>query len=167
MVAGNESAPNPRQPAAEVLQAVTASDIEDFARLLPQLSDRSLTDEEIAANLLHTVMSPSSKVVVIRDDEGRVQASATGNLIRSPTGVKGWVDDVVTDKDHRGRGYNTVLMHALHDWFAESGASSANLTSKPERTAARRYYEWLGYGLRETGVFRKRLHQSIGSAALE
>lgn len=163
MVTGNEFASNPQRPVAEALQTITSSDVEDFARLLSQLTDRPLTEEEIAHNLLNTVASPTSRIVVIRDGADRVQASATGTICLIPTGKKGWVDDVVTDRAHRRRGYSRILMHSLHDWFAQNGVVSVNLTSAPEREEAWRHYEGLGYRRRDTAVFRTRL----GSAALE
>jgi len=67
------------------------------------------------------------------------------------------VDDVVTDQEFRGYGCATIMMQALHGWFAENGASSVELTSRPEREEARRLYAKLGYHLLKTGVFRARL----------
>lgn len=163
MSVGSETAPTP--PTVEVLSSLTAADVEDFARLLPQLSSTPRTEAEIAQNLHGALNSPTSRIVVIRGDDGRIKASATGNLCPIPTGYKPWVDDVVTDQEHRGRGYGRRLMDTLHDWFEEIGAPYANLTSTPDKAAAGSLYEDMGYRERRTRVYRLLL--PVGSTATE
>jgi GNAT superfamily N-acetyltransferase len=149
----------------EQLTELTPSDVDDFAALLPQLSSKELTSAEIADNLLATIESPNSAVFVVRGEDGRIRASATGGLCRIPTGIKAWVDDVVTDERHRGNGYGAALMDAVHGWMLEQGATSSNLTSKPERVAAGGLYERLGYVQRNTRVYRAAL--PAGQAAVK
>jgi len=132
------------QPTVEVLTALTDADVQDYARLLPQLSSTPRTEDVIKQNLERSLESPTSRTFVIRDEDGRIQASATGNLCPIPTGLKPWVDDVMTDQEHRGKGYGAMLMGALHGWFQEAGAPYANLTSTPDKGAAGRLYERLG-----------------------
>ncbi len=146
-------------PMVEILTTLTSQDVEDFQRLLPQLSSRELPPPEvIEAKLLAACNSgnPDSRVVVIRD-QGRIRASATGNICRIPSGEKPWIDDVVTDKAYRGRGFGHQLMEALHEWFEERGISSVNLTSNPHREAAGALYEAMGYRQLDTRVYRKDL----------
>ncbi len=152
MTAAHEAAAP--SPAVEVLNSLSPADVEDFARLLPQLSSTPRTLEEIGQNLQGVLDSPTSRIVIIRDEDGRIQGSATGNLCPIPTGHKAWVDDVVTDENHRGQGYAGMLTEALHDWFRENGLASANLTSKPSRVAAGSLYDRMGYEQRDTRVYR-------------
>lgn len=160
----NETVANP--PVVEVLTALTPTDVADFARLLPQLSSTSRTEAEIAQNLHGAISSPTSRIVVIRDEAGRIQASATGNLCPIPTGNKPWIDDVVTDEGHRGLGYGGTLTEALEEWFAENGIASSNLTSNPSRVTAGSLYERMGYRERDTRVYRKILPK-VGSTAID
>jgi len=162
MTRTNETVPSP--PTVEVLSSLTDADIQDFARILPQLSSTPRTEEEIRLNLQRGIDSPTSRTLVIRDD-GRIQASATGNLAPIPTGFKPWVDDVVTDELYRGKGYGARLMEALHGWFEENGAPYANLTSTPDKVAAGGLYERLGYRQRNTRVYR--LILPVGSVAIK
>lgn len=152
-------------PLVETLTEVAAQDVEDFARLLPQLSSKALPSMEVIAERLQAAANPEnedSRVVVIRDESGRIQASATGNICRIPTGEKAWIDDVVTDKEHRGKRYGRQLMESLHEWFAERGISSVNLTSRPTRGEAGNLYESMDYAERDTRVYRK----PLGAAAV-
>ena len=165
MSADIEKAPD--LPTVEVLQgALTADDAQDFDKLLQQLSSTPRTPEEVAHNVQRTLDSPQSRIVVIRDQEGRIKATATGNLCLMPTGQKGWIDDVVTDKSGRGRGYGGLLTGALEEWFTEHGATHAHLTSRPSREEAGSLYAKRGYAERDTRVYRKIL-PGLGAAATE
>jgi hypothetical protein len=94
-------------PEVEVLDLVLYDDVLDFMRLLPQLSSKPLPSFDVVATRLLAAANQNnadSRVVIIRDEAGRIQASATGTICRIPTGEKPWVDDVVTDENYRGRG---------------------------------------------------------------
>jgi len=152
------------QPTPEVLTELTQRDVEDVTRLLGQLSSKQRDEAEVALNMHGVLSSPNSRTVVVRDENGRIQATATGNLCPIPTGNKAWVDDVVTDSMSRGKGYGWMVTEALHDWFVENGILSANLTSLPSRDTAGALYERMGYEQRETRVYRVQL--SAGAAAV-
>lgn len=150
-------------PAVEILSAITPQDVQDFKRLLAQLSSKPLPESSVIEERLNLAINPEnpdSCVVVIRDQNGMIQATATGNICRIPTGAKSWIDDVVTDREYRGRGYGRQLMEALHSWFEERGVDSVNLTSKPIREKAGGLYESMGYIPRDTRVYRKSLGQT-------
>ena len=152
------------RPEVEVLTDITSSVVEDFQRLLPQLTSSKLPEADVLEAQLRAAVdpqNPDSRVVVIRDAEGRIQASATGNICRIPTGVKAWIDDVVTDEAHRGCGYGGQLMEALHTWFEERAVPSVNLTSNPNRKTAGDLYERMGYQERKTRVYRRLGHAAV------
>ena len=160
-----ETSPTP--PPVEVLESLSATDVEDFARLLPQVSSTPRTAEEIKLYLQRALDSPTTRVVVIRDAEGRIQATATGNLVPIPTGYKPWIDDVVTDEHHRGQGFGDQVTEALEDWVRDMGGPYVNLTSQPFRNAAGNLYAKRGYRERNTRVYRLPLGAAATSAALE
>lgn len=147
-------------PSPELFTEVTPADVDDFVELLPQLSSKPFTPEGVAANLQATLDSPTTVVFVVRVN-GRIRAAATGNVCPIPTGAKAWVDDVVTHEDHRGQGYGGDLMEAVHGWMTERGVTSVNLTSTPDRVAAGGLYESLGYGERDTRVYRAALPAGV------
>lgn len=121
-------------------------------RLLPQLSAHAVSLSE--ADLVRLVQNPTTKVFLGRDEEGEVQAMATLSLMLIPTGMKAWVEDVVVDENCRGRGYGRQLLTHLIAEARRLGATSVNLTSKPERLAANRLYRSLGFQPRQTNVYR-------------
>lgn len=121
-------------------------------RLLPQLSAHAVTLSE--ADLMRLIQNPTTQVFLGRDEEGEVQAMATLSLMLIPTGVKAWIEDVVVDENCRGRGYGRQLLTHLIAEARRLGATSVNLTSKPERLAANRLYRSLGFQPRQTNVYR-------------
>jgi len=153
-------------PAVEALTHITDQDVLDYARLLPQLSPTENTLEEIADNLNRLVVSDHSKTMVIRDQDGRIQATASASFYPLPIGIRAWIDNVVVDVHSRGRGYARQLTEALHDWLQAQGATSVNLTSGPSRKTAGEIYMGMGYVERETRVFRKELVSHVGASAL-
>jgi ribosomal protein S18 acetylase RimI-like enzyme len=75
-------------------------------------------------------------------------------VFRIPTGVRGWIEDVVVDSSMRGRGVGELLTREAMRLAFERGAETIDLTSRPSREAARRLYEKMGFVVRDTSVFR-------------
>ncbi len=125
-------------------------------RLIPQLSPETmpLTESSFKAVLGNS----QSRLFALYDEEANLCAMATLCLALSPTGLKAWVEDVVVDKACRGRGYAKQLLLHLEKEARLLHAKTVNLTSRPERTAANRLYAALGYEVRKTNVYRKRLN---------
>jgi len=109
------------------------------------------------ANLEEILDSPATRLLVARDDEGAVVGSLTLVTFRIPTGVGVWIEDVVVDEAARGRGTGEALMREGVELAASTGARRVNLTSTPDRVAANRLYQRLGFEQRETNVYRLEL----------
>jgi len=83
-----------------------------------------------------------------------------GSLIIHRVPVRGRVariEDVVIDSQYRGRGYGKMLTRELLKIAKDKNIHEINLTSKPERVAARKLYESMGFKLLDTGVFLLKL----------
>jgi ribosomal protein S18 acetylase RimI-like enzyme len=144
----------------EVATELTDELVEAFARLVPQLSDRAAgpTSGELAAIL----QAPSTRVLLARDDD-RIVGTLTLALFRIPTGVRASIEDVVVDESARGQGAGAALTREAIRLAADAGAATVDLTSRPDRTAANRLYEKLGFSRRETNVYRYEVGDSNGS----
>jgi ribosomal protein S18 acetylase RimI-like enzyme len=126
--------------------------LDALARLLPQLSSSAspVTHDE----LLAMVRSDASRLLVARDDDGRIVGSLTLVVFRIPTGVRGWIEDVVVDESARGQGVGEHLNRFALDLAARLGARTVDLTSRPTRVAANALYRKLGFEERETNIYR-------------
>ena len=127
-----------------------------FERLLPQLSSSAKTptwDE-----LEDLIGSKASIVLAAADDEdpeGTILGTMTLVVFRIPTGVRAWVEDVVVDKEARGKGIGEKLIRTSIERAKAEGAKTIDLTSRPTRVEAHRLYKRCGFEIRETCVFRR------------
>jgi ribosomal protein S18 acetylase RimI-like enzyme len=139
--------------AVEILavETVTEELVEDFARLIPQLSSSSVppTADELSA----IVGTPDAVLFVARLD-GRVVGCLTLAFYRIPTGFKAWIEDVVVDGEARGNGVGEALSRAALEEAGRRGAKHVNLTSRASREAANRLYQGIGFERYETNVYR-------------
>jgi 2-amino-4-hydroxy-6-hydroxymethyldihydropteridine diphosphokinase len=142
------------QPSIELLAEASASELEAINRLLPQLSSsaKALSIEALKA----LIASPHTFIYIIKDESHATQGMASLCLCTSPTGTKAWVEDVVVEKECRGRGYARALLQHLKQESKRLGVKSLNLTSRPERQAANALYRSEGFELRTTNVYRLR-----------
>jgi ribosomal protein S18 acetylase RimI-like enzyme len=123
------------------------------AGLVGQLSSSSAPPA--AAELEQIVASPATRLLVARDDGDAIVGTLTLVLFRIPTGLRAWIEDVVVDEDRRGRGVGEALTREAVRIAADAGARNVDLTSRPDREAANRLYERLGFRRRETNVYRR------------
>lgn len=130
---------------------VTPELVAAFARLVPQLSERS--PPPTAAELGEMIASDASDVLVARVD-GEILGTLTLVTFRIPTGVRAWIEDVVVDDAARGHGVGDRLNRAAVDIAKAKGAKTVDLTSRPSRQAANRLYQRLGFLPRDTNVYR-------------
>lgn len=137
----------------ERVTAVDADLVAAFARLIPQLSK---APPPTADELRAIVAAPGSVLLVARDDAGIIGALAL-TLYRIPTGLMARIDDVVVDERARGHGVGEALSRDAIAHARAAGARSVNLTSRPERAAANRLYQRLGFEAVPTNAYRFRL----------
>jgi ribosomal protein S18 acetylase RimI-like enzyme len=137
---------------------VTPALLEALARLVPQLSQSAPNVGE--TELAEMVASPVTRLLVARvpadDGEGDppIVGTLTLVLFRIPTGVRGWIEDVIVDEAARGRGVGEALTAEAVRLAGAAGARSLDLTSRPSRQAAHRLYSKLGFEVRDTSVYR-------------
>ena len=140
--------------AVTVKEATVVDDglVEAWVRLTPQLSSSSAPPTK--AELEDIVASPSTVLLVGREDDGAILGSLTLVLFRIPTGVRAIIEDVVTDDAARRKGVGTALVTTALRVAEERGCRTVDLTSRPSREAANRLYQELGFQKRETNVYR-------------
>jgi ribosomal protein S18 acetylase RimI-like enzyme len=120
--------------------------------LLPQLNpDLPLPSKDDFRKFLKS----ESTHFFIAEAEGRKIAGML-TLIKYiiPTGPRFWIEDVVVDQSHRGKGIGRDMMLQVISYAAAIGAKSIDLTSRPFRKAANKLYLDLGFKLRETNAYR-------------
>ena len=129
--------------------------INDFITLLTGLKGNisQLQIEEI-------ISDNNSHLFFAIDDQGNYIGMITVGLYLSPTGKKSWIEDVVVDDAHRGRGIGMDLMEFAIQFAREQKATLLTLTSRPARISANKLYQKLGFQHKETNVYTMQLQKS-------
>lgn len=135
----------------EIVEAASHEVVDALNRLLPQLS---LTATVLTLTELRDLVDSNSTTLFVARNEGKLVGTLTLVVFRIPTGLRGWVEDVVVDEAARGTGVGEVLTLAAIEEARRRGVRSIDLTTRPTRDAANRLYSRLGFERRETNVYR-------------
>lgn len=120
-------------------------------RFLDQLTPQPMTlTEEMFRQLLES--DNSHQFFLLKD--GQIAGMLTVGTYCSPTGGKAWIEDVVVDKAFRGQGLGKLLVAHAIDFVKQRGIPLLMLTSNPQRIAANKLYQTMGFGRKETNVYR-------------
>ncbi|HET9587717.1 MAG TPA: GNAT family N-acetyltransferase [Anaerolineales bacterium] len=126
-------------------------------RLIPQLGPhKSLpTWNELTA----LIESQASTLLIARggDGNGQIVGLLSLTVYRVPSGVRSIVEDLVVDEKMRRQGTGKALLEYAIRLAREAGASGVSLTSNPQREAANRMYQSMGFTLRQTNAYFYRL----------
>jgi ribosomal protein S18 acetylase RimI-like enzyme len=140
------------------IEEVTSVDPELVASLRGLVAQLSTSAPPPTEEHLQEILdSPATRLLVARGDDGTVVGSLTLVQFRIPTGVGVWIEDVVVDEAARGQGTGEALVREAVSLAKAAGARAVNLTSRPDRAAANRLYQRLGFEPRETNVYRLEL----------
>lgn len=123
-------------------------------RLVPQLTSNN--PPPTYEHLAQLIESPASFLFQAQDPDHSDQIIGLATLIvyHVPTGVRGYIEDVIVDQQMRGRRIGEALTRACLDEAVRLGASQVMLTSNPNRTSANRLYLRMGFERRQTNVYR-------------
>lgn len=122
-----------------------------FGRLVPQLSSAPPP----AAAELQDIVDGRCVLLVARAAPGApIDGTLTLTFYRIPTGLQARIDDVVVDAAARGKGVAEALSAEAIRRARDAGARNLTLTSRPDRAAANRLYQRLGFQRIETNVYR-------------
>lgn len=130
---------------------VTDELVAGLADLMAQLSASA---PPLSHEMLRDVVSCTTNTVLVARVDGCISGTLTLVLFPIPTGLRGWIEDVVVDTAARGAGVGAALVSSAMELATAAGARSVDLTSRPSRAAANRLYERLGFERRESVVYR-------------
>jgi ribosomal protein S18 acetylase RimI-like enzyme len=143
-------------PRIEITRVVETSEelYQACQRLVPQLtSNNPPPSREQLSSLLASSASFLYQAKHL-DFGDEIIGLATLVLYHVPTGVRGYIEDVVVDQRARGKRIGKALTQSCLEQAEQAGAPQVMLTSNPGRHAANRLYERMGFELRKTNVYR-------------
>lgn len=122
-----------------------------FGRLLPQLSRSA---RPLDAEAVGRILTCDANTVLVARADREIVGTLTLAMFPLPSGLRARIEDVVVDGAARGHGIAGLLMEEALRIAREAGARTVDLTSRPDREAANRLYERLGFRARESRVYR-------------
>lgn len=122
-----------------------------FKVLIPQLNANSPIPTK---EYLETIVNSESTKIFIAEEDNQISGTLTLVFNRIPTGEKAWIEDVVVNQTARGKGVGKALTQFAIDYAIGKGVTKIDLTSVPERVAANKLYQKLGFKKRTTNVYR-------------
>ncbi len=124
---------------------------EAMQRFLDQLTSNPMT---LTETMFHQLLeSDNSHLFFLLKDE-QIAGMLTVGIYYSPTGGKAWIEDVVVDESFRGQGLSKLLVAHAIKFVKEKQIPSLMLTSNPRRVTANKLYQTMGFGKKETNVYR-------------
>ena len=133
------------------LKEYRAEYIGPMQRLLDQLTSRPV---QLTEALLREIIADRNTHQFLLLENGEVAGMLTVGFYSSPTGGKAWMEDVVVDNAHRGRGLSKLLVAHAIAFVKEQQVPLLMLTSNPKRIAANQLYRRMGFERKETNVYR-------------
>lgn len=122
--------------------------------LLRQLSSRDIALTE--SSLRHIVEDGACHLFIIYCGQ-EIAGMLTLGIYSSPTGRKAWIEDVVVDQKHRGKGLGRQLVQHAINYTRKLAPITLMLTSNPARTEANALYRSEGFEQRCTNVYKMEL----------
>jgi ribosomal protein S18 acetylase RimI-like enzyme len=129
----------------------TEKDLLEINSLIPQLSQSAklLTKAEFTS-----LLDAESTHLYFAEENEQVLGMLSLVTFPIPTGLRGWIEDVVVDTKARGKGVGKLLtMYALKE-AQKMDVLTIDLTSRPSRDVANRLYQSVGFSARVTNVYR-------------
>ena len=121
--------------------------------LVPQLGTHKVNPAWDELNAL--IRSEASTLIIARypAETGQISGTLTLTIYRVPTGMRSIVEDMIVDEKMRRLGIAEALMRYAIELAREAGANGVALTSNPQREAANKLYQAMGFQKRETNAY--------------
>ena len=128
--------------------------LEAMNDLLPQLSSspKHLTEQELL-----TIIDSDTTHLWMAEENDRYLGSLTLMVFRIPSGTRARIEDLVVQDTARGRGVGNALVLKAIEMARALGVEAVDLTTHPSREAANRLYKKLGFEIRKTNVYRRKV----------
>lgn len=138
------------------MQIINAENYSEFLLegvnlLIPQLSNSAslLTKKQLT-----DILDSKSSHLFIATSNNHIYGMLTIVIIKIPTGIRAWIEDVVVSEDARGKGVGLLLLNTAIDFSKSNNCKTIDLTSRPGRKSANNLYRKAGFIKRETNVYR-------------
>lgn len=132
------------------IESATLTDLDSLSRLLQQLFALEADfhfDPAKARQGLWQLLQEERACVLVARERNTVVGMCTAQLVISTAegGYSVWIEDVVVDKAHRGRGIGRRLLDSITCWAKARGATRLQLLADLENISALEFYRHHGW----------------------
>ena len=114
-------------------------------------------DEETYLNLIQEMKKEGYIIFALYLDSEIVAVAGVIKLTNLYYGKHLWVNDLVTNINHRSMGYGKILLTFIGEWAKENGCGVVALSSGLQRLEAHKFYESKMEFDKTSYVFKKQL----------
>ena len=132
------------------LNTLTDAQVQEVISLMGELDPTITVTPEMVKR---TVEAPGTHFIAVTAED-HIIGCASLCIFDSPTGRKASVEDVVVSSAYRGQHIGKQLMEHVIEYARTLAPINLQLTSRPERVAANKLYQSLGFQKRETNAYR-------------
>ena len=118
-----------------------------------------LTDKDLSFSLddFNSIVNSENSILIGALENNSLIGILTLVIIQIPTGKNGRIEDVVVNKNHRGKGIGEKLSLEAIKISKELNLNELFLTSNPNRTEANRLYQRMGFQIGVTNSYHYKI----------
>lgn len=141
-----------------ILKKATADNLKEVNHLLSGLSLTGTPPRPLTIALLHRLIGQKNTFLLIAKSPEKTNKKIIGfvtiYIVRIPSGVIATVEDLLVDESYRRQGVGRLLMEYAISLAEKKSARHISLRTSPQRIAANKFYERMGFHLMATNFFR-------------
>lgn len=122
---------------------------------------KQLTNKEVQFNYddFNSIVNLKNSILIGAFDDDNLVGILTLTIVQIPTGNHGRIEDVVVDKNFRGKGIGEKLSLEAIRIGKELKLNKLFLTSNPQRIEANKLYQKIGFRLGTTNSYFYRINK--------
>lgn len=139
------------------IREVTEQDLDGLLELYTQLHDNSIPDSnEKLSTLWKHILEDKNHHIIIGTVEGKIIASCVLIIVPNLTHNQqpyALVENVITDEDHRNKGYATLILNYAKELAIKEGCYKIMLMTGSKKESTLNFYEKAGYNCTDKTAF--------------
>lgn len=140
-----------------MVREIQENELNELLTLYLDLHEREVPEmTEKLKNTWDTIMHDENHHIIVNESDGRIVSSCVCVIIPNLTrGIRpyAFVENVVTNKDYRGKGYATECLAYAKEIAKESNCYKMMLLTGSKREATLKFYENAGYNSSDKTAF--------------
>lgn len=145
---------DPAAPAAVVVRRIREPGNDLLRQINALIVQLSTSSPPLTPGTLQRLLAADGSFLFVAERADRVVGTLCLIVFQCPTGTRAFIEDVVIDAAARRAGIAESLTHAAIEQARREGARTIDLTCRPQRLAANRLYQKLGFNARQTNYYR-------------